>query len=162
MEPKLSKKQLIDAIRVERARWEMLLLRVGARRMSLPVDGTGRSVAEVVRTLYAKERWLLGELAPVVLLAAPTHDASVAGRQVSSMAHMRWTSPVEGSRYAFNELLGLLIPMCEHDLFAAGRFPWTGGRSLAEVVAACTIEYYVQHDAPIRSWLSRSGTPAAV
>jgi hypothetical protein len=62
---------------------------------------------------------------------------------------------IEVSRAAFNEVLRLLIPVSEADLFGAGRFGWARGRSLAEVVSGCTISFYLEHDPAVRSWLSR-------
>jgi hypothetical protein len=59
------------------------------------------------------------------------------------------------SRDAFNEILRLLVPVSEADLFGQGRFDWAYGRTLAEVVADCTSKYYLEHDGPIRSWLSQ-------
>lgn len=150
MDQPLTKKQLIDTMRVERARWEMLLLRVGPGRMSVPVDVEGRTVAELIRSLYERECWLAGCLA-----SAARASTSPVGA-LSPRAGLRaQDEPIEASRRAFNEILRLLIPLPEADLFARDLLPWTEGHTLAEVVSACTIAYYVQHDPPIRSWLSQ-------
>ena len=150
MDQPLTKKQLIDTMRVERARWEMLLLRVGPGRLSVPVEGTGRSVVELVSGLYERERWLVERLASLQGLAFPLAEANSPepGRNQHSQL-------IEASRAAFNEVLRLLIPISAGDLFGAGRFSWAQGRSLAEVVTDSTISFYVEHDPPIRSWLSR-------
>jgi hypothetical protein len=150
MDQSLTKKQFIDSMRVERARWEMLLLRVGPGRMCMAVGGEGYSVAELVGTLYERERRLVGLLASAQGLTAPI--AGVQARDAGSHSAAR---VVEASREAFNEILRLLVPVSEADLFGKGRFPWSQGRTLAEVVAACTINYYVEHDGSIRSWLSQ-------
>lgn len=147
MEEPVTKKQLIDAIRVERARWEMLLLRVGAGRMSLPVCGEGRSVAELVRDLHEREHWLVGRLASV--------SASLPDRHFLRATTCAHEDVVEASSAAFNEILRLLVSLSEPDLFSRDRFAWLHGRTLAEVVTACTTCYYREHDAPLRSWLSQ-------
>ncbi len=149
MDQSLTKKQFIDGMRVERARWEMLLLRVSSGRMCVPIDGVGLSVTEVVGALYERERWLVRRLASSQGL--PANCAAVQTQAQGSNA----AGLIEASREAFNEILRMLIPVCEADLFGSGRFDWMQGHSLAEVVAACTIAYYLEHDAPIRSWLSQ-------
>jgi hypothetical protein len=150
MDQPLTKKQLIDTMRVERARWEMLLLRVGPGRMSVPVEGIGRPVVELVSALYERERWLLQRLAFIQGPVSPPNGPD--SREPGPDQH-RYL--IEASRDAFNEILRLLIPISHDDLFDAGRFSWARGRSLAEVVSACTISYYVAHDPPVRSWLAR-------
>jgi hypothetical protein len=150
MDQTLTKKQLIDTMRVERARWEMLLLRVGRGRMSAPVEGVGRSVVELVSAVYERERWLIERLSALQRLPTPFAEA-----QSPERGRDRHSYPIEASRTAFNEILRLLIPVSEPDLFDAGRLPWTRGRCLAEVVWGCTISFYVEHDPSVRSWLSR-------
>lgn len=149
MDQPLTKKQLIDTMRVERARWEMLLLRVGPGRMSVKVGGTARSVVELVSAVYERELWLVERLAALQGLPSP-----LAGAPQPEPGRNRHSHLVEASRAAFNEILRLLIPVTEADLFDAGRLPWAQGRSLAEVVAGCTISFYVEHDPPVRSWVS--------
>jgi hypothetical protein len=150
MDQPLTKKQLIDTMRVERARWEMLLLRVGPGRMSVPVEGTGRPVLEIVSTLYERERWLLQRLASIQGPPSPVEGAHSPVPGTNQPSRL-----IEASRDAFNDILRLLIPISHEDLFEAGRFPWARGGSLANVVSACTISYYVEHDPPLRSWLAR-------
>ncbi len=151
MDQPLTKKLLIDTMRVERARWEMLLLRVGPRRMSVPVEGTGRTIAEIVGALHERERWLVERLASVQALPSPFAESQSRGPGPN-----QHTPLIDASREAFNEVLRLLVPISEPDLFGTCRFQWSQGRTLAEVVFACTISYYIEHDPPIRSWLSQS------
>ena len=149
MDQSLTKKQLVDAMRVEQARWEMLLLRVGSSRMCLPVGAEGHTVGEIVGALYERERWLVRRLASAQ--GVPALLAGIQAREWGTCS----AGVVEASREAFNEIVRLLVPVREEDLFEKGRFAWLQGRALAEVVAACTINYYVEHDTPIRSWLSQ-------
>ncbi|MDQ5824418.1 MAG: ClbS/DfsB family four-helix bundle protein [Chloroflexota bacterium] len=149
MDQSLTKKQFIDGIRVERARWEMLLLRVGPGRMCVPVVGVGQSVADLIGALYKREKWLVERLAS--LQATEPTVVSAQAREIDT----NLVGVIEASRYAFNEILRLLVPVREADLFAEGRLGWTQGGTLAEVVAACTSNYYLEHDGPIRSWLSQ-------
>lgn len=150
MDQSLTKKQFIDGLRVERARWEILLLRVGPGRMCVPVEGVRQSVADLMGALYEREMWLVERLASI-----QGTEPAVVGVEVREVD----TGPVAGaiaaSRDAFNEILRLLVPVCEADLFAEARFEWTQGGTLAQVVAACTSNYYLEHDGPIRSWLSQ-------
>ncbi|HEX8228676.1 MAG TPA: hypothetical protein VF826_05105 [Chloroflexia bacterium] len=150
MDQTLTKKQFIDATRVERARWEMLLLRVGPGRMCVPVGVAGQSVAEVVGALYERERWLVERLASMQGTQATVEDVPKPEAGTHSVA-----GTLGASRDAFNEILRLLVPVSEADLFGQGRFDWAYGRTLAEVVADCTSKYYLEHDGPIRSWLSQ-------
>jgi hypothetical protein len=157
MDQPLTKKQLIDTMRVERARWEMLLLRVGPGRLSVPVHGAEWTVGEVLGTLYERERWLVARLASIRVAAPPMPGKPSPQRDPDTHGPI-----VEASRHAFNEVLSLLIPITEADLFEPGRYTWAHGRTLAEVVSACTIDYYVRHDPPIRSWLAQPVAQAAV
>jgi hypothetical protein len=150
MDQRLTKKQFIDAMRVERARWEMLLLRVGAGRMWLPVGEDGPSVVDMVTALYEQERQLVGLLASIQELSA-----NLSSVQRLNSGHNSAANLVEASREAFNEILRLLIPITEEDLFATDRFDTLAGRALAELVSACTVSYYLEHDPPIRSWLAQ-------
>ncbi len=152
MDQSFTKKQLIDTMRVERARWEMLLLRVGPGRACLPIGGEGHSLAELVGRLYERERWLVGRLASAYGLQAAIAAIQPPPGEAGSNSV---AGVIEASREAFNEILRLLVPVCEADLFVKGRFPWSRGRTLAEVVSACTINYYLEHDGPIRAWLSQ-------
>lgn len=155
MDQQFTKKQFIDTMRVERARWEMLLLRAGPGRMSLSVGGEGPSVLEVIGALYEKEHWLVANLASIQALPVPDSRLPMPG-------HVPHASIVDVSRRAFNEILRLLIPISEPDLFVRDRFPWAQGRTLAEVISSCTIYYYREHDPPIRSWLSQPVAQVAV
>ncbi|MDQ3705858.1 MAG: ClbS/DfsB family four-helix bundle protein [Chloroflexota bacterium] len=155
MDPSLTKKQFIDTMRVERARWEMLLLRVGPGRMCVPVEGVGQSVGELVGALYEREKWLVERLASIQA-TEPTR----AGMQTREVDTGSVAGVIAASRDAFNEMLRLLVPVCEADLFAEGCFDWAQGGTLAQVVAACTSNYYLEHDRPIRSWLSQPVTQA--
>ncbi|HEY0071037.1 MAG TPA: ClbS/DfsB family four-helix bundle protein [Chloroflexia bacterium] len=157
MDQPLTKKQLIDTMRVERARWEMLLLRVGPGRMSVPVHGAEWTVGAVLGALYERERWLVSQLASIQVVAAPMPGKPSPQNDLNIHVHV-----VEASRHAFNEILQLLIPLSEADLFEPGRYTWAHGRTLAEVVSACTISYYVRHDPQIRSWLAQPVAQAAV
>lgn len=157
MDQPLTKKQLIDTMRVERARWEMLLLRVGPGRMSVPVRGTEWTVGEVLSTLYERERWLVAQLTSIEMVAAPMPGKPSPQHDLNTHGPI-----VEASRHAFNEVLRLLIPVPEVDLFEVGRYAWAHGRALSEVVSACTINYYIRHDPPIRSWLSQPVAQAVV
>ena len=155
MDPQFTKKQFVDTMRVERARWEMLLLRAGPRRMALPVGGEGPSLLEVVVALYQKEHWLVANLASIQVPA-------VSASHLPSPGSVQPASIIDVSRSAFNEILRLLIPISEPDLFVRGRFSWAQGRTLAEVISSCTVHYYIEHDPPIRSWLSQPVAQAAV
>ncbi|HEX8598737.1 MAG TPA: hypothetical protein VF952_09515 [Chloroflexia bacterium] len=150
MDQSLTKKQFVDAMRVERARWEMLLLRVGPGRMCMPVVGIGQSVSDLIGALYERERWLVERLA-----STRATEPTLVGMQTREVATRSVAGIIAASRDAFNEILRLLVPVCETDLFGGGRFDWTRGGTLAQVVAACTSNYYLEHDGPIRSWLSQ-------
>ncbi len=150
MDQSPTKKQFIDAMRVERARWEMLLLRVGPGRMCVPIEGMGLSVADLIGALYEREMWLVERLSSIQA-AEPT----VATVQTWEVNTGSVAGAIAASRDAFNDILRLLVPVREADLFVEGRFDWAQGGTLAQVVAACTSNYYLAHDGAIRSWLSR-------
>ena len=172
----LSKAEMLDAMRRTRDEWEALLAAVGEARMSEPgVEGVW-SVRDVLAHLTAYERsagallWadLRGEepatrdlygleaVPPEVTAEPPVWDHDQYNAWVAGWNRERPLADVlADSRRAYERLRAAVETVPDEDFATPGRFAWTQGCSLQQVLPNQSFRHYLMHLPAIRAWLGR-------
>jgi hypothetical protein len=172
----LSKVEMLSAMRRTRDEWEALLAAVGEARLAEPgVEGVW-SVRDVLAHLTAYERSAAAQLWADLRGEQPTtrdlYGLEAVPPEVTSETrvwdHDQYNAWVAGwnrerplaevladSRRAYERLLAAVEAVPEADFAAPGRFAWTGGRSLQQILPNQSFRHYLMHLPAIRAWLGR-------
>lgn len=152
MDARANKNRLIETMRIERARWDMLLVQVDGTRMSTPGVEGQMSVRDILEDLVHQERWLAGKLDQFSPAAANTSAKSepVDQGRVGSVGDL-----MAESRRMFEQIVRILMHLSAEDIFSPQRFEWTGGSTVGAVVPGYTLEHYRHYDSAIRRWMTQ-------
>lgn len=161
----MNKRELLEIIQTERARWQALLAEVGEARMTQAgVEGSW-SVKDIVAHVTTYERWLVERL-----------EAARRGEQLKIAADQLALDPrnaliqeenkaeplpkvLEQSQQVFQRLVTELEKLSDKDLTDPDRLgshldpAWTEGLPLWQCIAADSYEHYRDHTPAIRIWL---------
>ncbi len=108
MDVRADKNRLIKTMRIERARWDMLLLQVDSARMAMPGVEGRLSVRDILDDLVQQERWVadqLEQVAPGEIADKPTLAQEPANRSLS----LSVVELIAESRRAFEQIMSVLM-----------------------------------------------------
>lgn len=164
-----SKEQALDRIERERASWEALLAEVGEGRMERPGAAGAWTFKDVVAHLNAWRRRSLarleagrhGQPPPPPEWPADLDDETDAGVErintwiYDANRERPLRDVLEESRAQFRQLRDIVAALPEEALTDPGRFPWTGGMSLAQAILGGALfgHLHEEHEPAIRAWL---------
>lgn len=159
-----SKDQLLKDIHTERIRLESNLSTLSAEEMSQPgVTGTW-SVKDVLAHLVAWERLFIEWYQTGVEGCSPsTLPVSMSQGAINSLNlqiyernQSRSLDEILAEFHAsYQQILAVIEEIPESDMFAHGRFDWTGKLTLADYIAGNTCNHYAWAKSQIRKWVKR-------
>jgi len=164
MTKQTSRAQLLNDIQVERRRLEQNLA-VLTRKEMLKRRVVGEwSVKDVLAHLVEWEQHLIawyaaGLRGEVPTLPAMNRQETDAFNQAIYEKHCRRTLDdiLADFHTSYEEILATVQAIPEQDLFARGRYAWTGKWDLASYVAGCTCNHYCWAKTQIRKWMKAQG-----
>ncbi len=164
----MTKTELIETMRRERARWEELLAQVGPDSMTGPVLDNGWSVKDTIGHVTFYEHWLLDWLEAAVrgkVTAASHRDVFDVDQRNALIFEDNKDRPLEEveqeSRDVFERLLEVVQTLPERDLLERERFSryiaqfWPENPPLWECIAGNSYEHYREHSPSIEAWLQK-------
>jgi hypothetical protein len=150
MDARRDKNRLIDTMRIERARWDMLLVQVDSDRMTLPGVAGKLSVRDIIADVAQHERWVANKL-QLDALGEPVPEEEV--EEGSTNGTVR--ELMDESRRAFEQIVRILMRLPAEEIFSPQSYEWTGGNAVGAVIPAYTVEHYQRYYAPIRRWMTK-------
>jgi hypothetical protein len=160
-----SKAQLLKDIQTERRRLEKNLAKLNAGQWIEPGVTGSWSVKDLLAHLTAWEqlflRWVsIGEGAPsgeIPPVGMSRKAMAVLNEAIFERNRDRSLEDVMADFYAsFIQVQAAIQELSEADLFAHGRFAWTGNLTVADYAAGNTCNHYAWANAHIRRWISSS------
>jgi hypothetical protein len=162
----ISKAELLDNMRAERARWDALLERVGVDRMGLPgVDGDW-SVKDIVAHVAAYEQWTSEQIVSAVTGEPPPPVQDDAEHQADWLDLHRRNARIyilnrdlpldeimATSHRAFEQMIEAVGMLSEQGL--AGTQEWTFGEPVKKMIPVQTYVHYRDHMPMISEWLDK-------
>lgn len=163
----MNKRELLEMMQAERARWQSLLDEVGEGRMTQAGVAGDWSVKDIVAHVTAYERWLVERLEGAlrgekVEIAADQLDVEPRNALIQEEYKAEPLPKVLAeSQQVFQQLVAVVEKVTDEDLTEAGRLgvyldpAWSEGQPLWRSIAADSYEHYLQHVADIRKWLEQ-------
>lgn len=156
----MNKNRLIQTLRIERARWDMLLVQVDSDRMTVPGVVGEMSMRDILAEVVRHEKYAAWQLKRAMLErehppASPAHDTRP--DRVGDRAAANGTPAadlLEESRRTFEAIVRMLMRLSDEDIFSR-RLDTAGDRPVASLVPDCTFEHYRKYDPDIRRWMAR-------
>jgi hypothetical protein len=160
------KSQLLARIAHERGLWEQLVAEIGDAQMTLPGATGDWSFKDVVAHLNGWRINTLARLDAALQQATPTppwpaqfdedHHLDQINDWIYQTHRDRPLQEVLDEYHgSFQRMYNAVVALPEADLFDAGRYPWTGGRSLAQVVEDSFGHFHDEHEPTLRAWMAR-------
>lgn len=162
MAKQTTKHQLLNDIRTERRRLEAALDRLSESDMLQSGVVGAWSVKDVLAHLVAWERLFRDWYASGVQGVAPSDmpvgmekgAINTLNEQIYACNQDRRLAEVQTEFHAsYQETLSVIESITEADMFAQGRFAWTGKYILADYIAGNTCNHYAWAKLQIRKWL---------
>jgi hypothetical protein len=154
----MNKNNLIETLRIERARWDMLLVQVDSDRMTVPGVVGEMSLRDILADVVQHEKYAAWQLKQAMLdrdepAASPAERRSgrVGNRAASAAAPV--ADLLEESRRTFEAIVRMLMRLSDEDIFGR-RLDRAGDRPVAAMVPDCTFEHYRKYDPDIRRWMA--------
>jgi hypothetical protein len=170
-----SKEQALDRIERERASWDALRAEVGEGRMERPGAAGAWTFKDVVAHLNAWRRRSLARLEagrrgqplpPPEWPAEFTDETDEGVERINAWIYEAnrgrpLRDVLAESREQFRQLSSIVAALPEEELTDPGRFPWTGGTSLARAILGGDIfsHLHEEHEPAIRAWLASENRP---
>ncbi len=159
MENQGNKRQFLETLKMERARWEALLAEVGEARMERGGVTGEWSVKDIIAHIVAWESRPIAWLAAIKTGTTPEPPGWPTDRteeQINAWIYngnrgRSLADILADSRRSYDRVLEGLQSSPE-DVFAQS-YPWLRKYSLWDGVAGNTYEHYREHGELIRSWL---------
>ncbi len=168
----MTKEQLVEVLRAERARWEALLEEVGVERMTQPGVCGDWSVKDVLGHLAAYLRFWGAQIRGATTGVLPTtrdlFDVETLPEGAGTWSPEEQNAAIHALyadlppqiilakwREAFDLLTESVAALPDEDVTKPGRFPWAGERPLAEAMAGDTYQHAAAHAAEVRGWLDQ-------
>jgi hypothetical protein len=153
----MNKNSLIETLRIERARWDMLLVQVDTDRMTVPGVVGEMSMRDILADVVRHEKYAAWQLQQAMLDEYPsvTVPKTRSGRARARAAEKAAPAAVllEESRRTFEAIVKMLMRLSDEDIFSR-RLDTAGDRPVAAMVPDCTFEHYRKYDADIRRWMA--------
>ena len=154
----MNKNSLIETLRIERARWDMLLVQVDTDRMTVPGVVGEMSMRDILADVVRHEKYAAWQLKQAMLdheQPATPAPKSRSGRVSVRAAEKSAPAAVllEESRRTFEAIVRMLMRLSDEDIFSR-RLDAAGDRPVAALVPDCTFEHYRKYDAEIRRWMA--------
>jgi hypothetical protein len=154
MDDRANKNKLINTLRIERARWDMLLVQVDSARMMVPGVEGHMSVRDIIADVVTQERWVANRLQLSDTYTgepdAPEDEESEERGHSLTVGEL-----MAESRKAFEQIVRVLTRLPAEEIFDPQPYEWTGGNAVAAMVPVYTVEHYKRHYASIRSWMTK-------
>lgn len=170
MKKQLNKIELLEQIRIERAKLDTTLAGLSAREMILPGVTEEWSVKDVLAHLMEWEQFCLdwyrtGLRGATPHLPAPGMtwaDLPALNRQIFEKHHRSSSKKIMTDyQKSYQQIVETVSAMPERDL-GEGRFAWTKKWTLSNYIAACTCDHYRWANALIRKWVSTQKRSSSV
>ena len=167
MDTSVTKAQLLELIRRERAAWEALLADVGESRMTRPGvvgDWTFKDVAahltawrqRVVNRLRAAQRGERPAPAPWIAAGIPAEDDPINDWIYRANRDRPLADVLRESRESLEQLEAAAQALSEQDLTDPQRFSWMEGTSLSEAIFGNSMDHFHEdHEPELRAWLAQ-------
>jgi hypothetical protein len=158
----MNKNSLIETLRIERARWDMLLVQVDSDRMTVPGVVGEMSMRDILADVVRHEKYAAWQLKRAMLerdqpaAAADASSPEARSDRVSDRAAEKGAPAallLEESRRTFEAIVRMLMRLSDEDIFSR-RLDAAGDRPVAALVPDCTFEHYRKYDAEIRRWMA--------
>jgi hypothetical protein len=154
----MNKNRLIETLRIERARWDMLLVQVDSDRMTVPGVVGEMSMRDILAEVVRHEKYAAWQLKRAMLEsdqpAATTTPDTRPDRVGDRAAATPAADLLEESRRTFEAIVRMLMRLSDEDIFSR-RLDTAGDRPVAALVPDCTFEHYRKYDPDIRRWMAR-------
>jgi hypothetical protein len=166
MDTPVTKSQLLELIRRERAAWEALLADVGEMHMIQPGvagDWSFKDVAahltawrqRAVNRLKAAQRGEHPAPAPWTAEVDAAEDDPINDWIYRANRDRPLADVLRESRESLEQLEAAVQVLSEQDLTDPQRFPWMGGVSLSESILGNSMDHFHgDHEPAIRAWLA--------
>ena len=154
----MNKNGLIETLRIERARWDMLLVQVDSDRMTVPGVVGEMSMRDILADVVRHEKYAAWQLKRAMLERDRPADSPPEARpkRVGKRAAATGTPAadlLEESRRTFEAIVRILMRLSDEDIFSR-RLKNAGDRPVAALVPDCTFEHYRKYDPDIRRWMA--------
>ena len=157
----MNKNSLIATLRIERARWDMLLVQVDSDRMTVPGVVGEMSMRDILADVVRHEKYAAWQLKRAMLdheqpASTSTSTPDTRSDRVGDRAAAN-SAPadlLEESRRTFEAIVRMLMRLSDEDIFSR-RLETAGDRPVAALVPDCTFEHYRKYDPDIRRWMAR-------
>lgn len=162
----MNKRELLERIQDERARWETLLSEVGEARMTQAGVEGNWSIKDIIAHVTTYERWLVERLEAAgrgeqLKIAADQLDLDPRNALIQEEKKAEPLPKVlDQSQQVFQQLVTQVEKLSDEDLTEPGRLgphldpAWTEGQPLWQCIVADTYEHYRDHMPAIRTWLA--------
>lgn len=162
MDTPITKEQLLEQTRHERALWDELLAEVGPEHMEQPGAMGEWTFKDVIAHMTA---WRTRTLARLNAARAGTvPEATPWPEDLDTEEINEWIyntnrdRPLEDvvleSYRVFDQIVETTAALSEQDLTEPQRFDWMEGRPLGETLRDSFEHYHGEHEAGLRAWLS--------
>jgi chitodextrinase len=154
----MNKNNLIETLRIERARWDMLLVQVDSDRMTVPGVVGEMSLRDILADVVQHEKYAAWQLKRAMFdrdepaASQSERRSSRVGNRASATATAA-ADLLEESRRTFEAIVRMLMRLSDEDIFGDRRDA-AGDRPVAALVPDCTFEHYRKYDPDIRRWMA--------
>lgn len=161
-----TKTELLDSIRGARAALEDALARFDEEALvaaAVTGDWTPKDImAHIVYWEQSFLRWYeagrRGEKPDRPEFGVPWDDLDGLNREIAEHSRLRSLDEVRAEFAASHRaILAAVAAMDEDEIFAAGRYAWTGKYPLLPYLRSNTNEHYAEHAAELSGWLRAQG-----
>jgi hypothetical protein len=150
MDARADKNRLIETMRIERARWDMLLVQVDVSRMTVPGVEGRLSMRDIIADVVKQEKWVASRLRQDALGEPDTEEKVEVRNSSISVREL-----MDESRRAFEQIMRIVMGLPAEDLFRPQPYEWTGGNPVGTAIPAYIVEHYHRHYGPIRRWMTK-------
>jgi hypothetical protein len=167
----LNKKEYLDLLREERARWEELLAGLSEEQIVAPVLDGGWSIKDVMAHLMAWQGITRARLQAALQGEEPEYTHWPEGRDpeaeedleeinawiFSNYHDQSWASVQRAWREGFQQVLEAAEAIPESDLMETGKYAWLAEYPLSAVLFGMYDHHHEEHWVPLQAWLRDKG-----
>lgn len=167
----MNKRELLETLHLERARWEALLASISEARMTQPSVAGTWSVRDVIAHVTVYEQWLVewlqaarrGEFPAPSVLDTPGTEARNAATQKATRA-LSLAEVQARAAQNFQALLAVLEQFPAEEFVDPARTEWfmkpywATKHTVSEAVLNYTVEHYEEHIPSLRAWAASANS----
>jgi Protein of unknown function (DUF1706) len=158
MDARANKNRLIETLRIERARWDMLLVQIDTSKMTVPGVEGHLSVRDIIADVVQQEKWVARNLRDEAM-EQRSKELEAQGLQEPPAEErgpvMSVGELMDESRRAFEQIVRTLMGLPAEAIFSPQQSEWTQGDAVSAVVPAHTVEHYQRYYGSIRRWMTK-------